>query len=82
MSKLIPYFLIGCMIWTVAAPAYAGSVLRTSLTQAEDDALAAQQAEDVDELASVAAGDGIVLVLAIAAVVYIVLYLTGNININ
>jgi len=80
MSKLISYFLVGCMIWTVAAPAYAGSVPRTSLIQAEDDALAAQQAEDADELASVAAGDGIVLVLAIAAVVYIVLYFTGNIN--
>ncbi len=80
MSKLIPYFLIGCMILTVAAPAYAGSVSRTSMTQAEDDALAAQQAEDADELASVAAGDGVVLVLAIAAVVYIVLYFTGNIN--
>ena len=80
MSKLIPYFLIGCMILNVVAPAFAGSVSRTSLTQEEDDALAAQQAKDADELASVAAGDGIVLVLAIAAVVYIVLYLTGNIN--
>ena len=79
MSKLIPYFLIGCMIWTVAAPAFAGSVPRTSLTQAEDDALSAQQAEDADALASVAAGDGIVLILAIVGVVFIVLYFTGNI---
>ncbi len=80
MSKLIPYFLVGCLIWTIAAPAYAGSVPRTSLTQAEDDALAAQQAEDADELASVAAGDGVVLIIAIVGVVFIVLYLTGNIN--
>ena len=80
MSKLIPYFLIGCMIWTVAAPAYAGSVTRTSLTQAEDDDLAAQQAEDAHELASVAGGDGIVLVLAIVGVVFIVLYVTGAIE--
>ncbi len=80
MSKPISYFLIGCMIWTIAAPAYAGSVPRTSLTQAEDDALAAQQAEDAVELASVAAGDGVVLVLAIVGVVFLVLYLTGNIG--
>lgn len=79
MSKVIPYFLVGCMIWTVAAPAFAGSVPRTSLTQSEDDALSAQQAEDADELASVAAGDGVVLILAIVGVVFIVLYLTGNI---
>jgi hypothetical protein len=50
------------------------------LTQAEDDALAAQQAEDADELASVAAGDGVVLVIAIVGVVFILLYVTGNIN--
>ena len=80
MSKLVCCFLIGCMIWTVVAPAYAGSVPRTSLTQAEDDALAAQQAKDADELASVAAGDGIVLVLAIVGVVFIVLYVTGTIK--
>ena len=80
MSKLIFYFLIGCMIWTVVAPAYASSVPRTSLTQAEDDALAAQQAEDADELASVAAGDGVVLALAIVGVVFIVLYVTGAIE--
>lgn len=80
MSKPISYFLIGCMIWTVAAPAFAGSVPRTSLTQAEDDVLSAQQAEDADELASVAAGDGVVLILAIVGVVFIVLYLTGNIE--
>jgi len=79
MSKVIPYFLVGCMIWTVAAPAFAGSVPRTSLTQAEDDALSAQQAEDADALASVAGGDGVVLILAIVGVVFIVLYLTGNI---
>ena len=79
MSKVIPYFLIGCMIWTVAAPAFAGSVPRTSLTQAEDDALAAQQAEDADALGGVAAGDGIVLVLAVVGVVFIILYLTDNI---
>ena len=80
MSKLIPYFLIGCMIWIVAAPAFAGPVSRTSLTQAEDDALAAQQAEDADALAGVAAGDGVVLVLAVVGVVFLVLYLTGNIE--
>ena len=80
MSKLIPYFLLGCMIWTIAAPAYAGAVSRTSLTPAEDDALAAQQAQDADELASVAAGDGVVLVLAIVGVVFLVLYATGAID--
>ena len=80
MSKLIPYFLLGCMIWTIAAPAYAGAVSRTSLTEAEDDALAAQQAEDADELASIAGGDGVVLVLAIVGVVFIVLYVTGAID--
>ena len=80
MSKLIPYILIGCIIWTIAAPAYAGSVSRTSLTQAEDDALSAQQADDADALASVAGGDGIVLVLAIVGVVFIVLYVTGAIG--
>ena len=80
MSKLIPYFLIGCMIWIIVAPAYAGSASRTSLTQAEDDALASQQAEDADELANVAGGDGVVLVLAIVGVVFIVLYVTGAIG--
>ena len=80
MSKLIPYFLIACMIWTVVAPAYAGSVARTSLTQAEDDDLAARQADDANELASIAAGDGVVLVLAIVGVVFIILYVTGAID--
>lgn len=77
MSKFIPYFLLGCVIWTIAAPAFAGTVARESLTEAEDDALAAQQAEDAEELASVAAGDGIVLALAIVGVVFLVLYATG-----
>jgi hypothetical protein len=77
MSKLILYFLLGCMIWIIAVPAFAGSVSRTSLTQAEDDVLAAQQAEDADELASIAAGDGVVLALAIVGVIFIVLYATG-----
>jgi hypothetical protein len=77
MSKLIPYFLLGCMIWIIAAPAFAGSVPRTSFTQAEDDVLAAQQAEDAEELASIAAGDGVVLALAIVGVIFIVLYATG-----
>jgi hypothetical protein len=80
MSKRICCFLIGCMIWAVVAPAYAGPVPRTSLTQAEDDALAVQQANDADELASVAAGDGVVLLIAIVGVVFIVLYVTGNIK--
>jgi hypothetical protein len=80
MSKLIPYFLLGCLIWAIAAPAYAGSVPRTSLTQAEDDALSAQQAQDADELASIEAGNGVVLIIAIIGVVFIVLYLTGNIK--
>ena len=80
MSRLIFFFLIGCMIWNIAAPAYAGSVPRTSLTQAEDDALAAQQANDADELSSVAAGDGVVLIIAIVGVVFIVLYFTGNLK--
>ena len=80
MSKLIPYFLLGCVIWNIAAPVYAGAVSRTSLTQAEDGALAAQQADDADELASVAAGDGLVLLLAVVGVVFIVLYVTGAIE--
>jgi len=80
MSKLIPYFLLGCMIWSIAAPAYAGAVSRKPLTDAEDATLAAQQTEDADQLASVAAGDGIVVVLAAVGVVFIVLYLTGVID--
>jgi hypothetical protein len=80
MSKLIPYFLLGCVIWSMAAPAYAGAVSKKPLTQAEDAALAAQQAEDADQLASVAAGDGVVLVLAVVGVVFLVLYLTGTIG--
>jgi len=80
MSKLIPYFLLGCMIWLVAAPAFAGTVSRKPVTDAEDAALAAQQAEDADQLSSVAAGDGVVLALAVVGVVFLVLYLTGTID--
>ena len=80
MSKLIPYFLLGCIIGSIAAPAYAGAVSKKSLTQAEEDTLAAQQAEDADQLAEVAAGDGVVLALAVVGVVFLVLYLTGNIG--
>ncbi len=78
MSKMIPYFLLACMLWSIAAPAYAGSVSRAPLTPAEDADLAAEQAQDADELATVAAGDGVVLVLAVVGVVFLVLYLTGN----
>jgi hypothetical protein len=80
MSKLIPYLLLGCIIGSIAAPAYAGAVSKKSLTQAEEDTLAAQQAEDADQLAEVAAGDGVVLALAVVGVVFLVLYLTGNIG--
>jgi len=80
MPKLIPYFLLGCMIWSIAAPAYAGVVSRKPVTQAEDAELTAQQTQDADQLANVAGGDGVVLVLAVAGVVFIVLYLTGAIN--
>lgn len=78
MSKMIPYFLLACMVWAIAAPAYAGSVSREPLTEAEDADLVAEQAQDADELATVAAGDGVVLVLAVVGVVFLVLYLTGN----
>lgn len=80
MSKLIPYFLLGCMIWTIAAPAYAGAIAKKPLTEAEQGALAAQQAQDADELAQVAAGDGVVVVLAVVGLVFIILYLTGEIH--
>jgi hypothetical protein len=78
MSKLIPCFLLVCTIWSLAAPAYAGSVSREPLTEAEDADLAAEQAQDADELATVAAGDGVILVLAVVGVVFLVLYFTGN----
>jgi len=80
MSKVIPYLLLGCIIGSIAAPAYAGAVSRTPVTQAEDTALTAQQAHDADQLAEVAGGDGVVLVLAVVGVVFIVLYLTGAIE--
>jgi hypothetical protein len=78
MSKMIPYLLLACMIWSIAAPAYAGSVSREPLTAAEDADFAAQQAQDADELAAIAAGDGVVLILAVVGVVLLVLYFTGN----
>jgi hypothetical protein len=78
MSKMIPYFLLACVIWSLAAPAFAGSVSREPLTPAEDADFAAEQAQDADELAAIAAGDGVVLVLAVVGVVFLVLYLTGN----
>jgi len=80
MSKFIPYLLLACMIGSIAAPAFAGTVPRQSLTQGEDAALAAQQTQDADQLAEVAGGDGVVLVLAVVGVVFLVLYLTGNIG--
>ena len=78
MTKMIPYILLACTIWSVAAPAYAGSVSRVPLTPAEDADLAAEQAQDADELATIAGGDGVVLVLAVVGVVFLVLYITGN----
>lgn len=78
MSKMIPYFLLACVIWSIAAPAYAGSVSREPLTPAEDAGLAAQQAQDADQLADVAAGDGVILVLAVVGVVFLILYFTGK----
>jgi hypothetical protein len=78
MSKAIPCFLLACMIWSIAAPAFAGSVSREPLTPAEAADLAAEQAQDADQLATVAGGDGVVLVLAVVGVVFLVLYLTGN----
>lgn len=78
MSKMVPYFLLACTIWSLAAPAYAGSVSREPLTEAEDADLAAEQAQDADELATVAAGDGVILVLAVVGAVFLVLYFTGN----
>jgi hypothetical protein len=78
MSKMIPYFLLACTIWCIAAPAFAGSVSREPLTPAEDADLAAEQAQDAGQVATVAGGDGVVLALAIVGVVLLVLYLTGN----
>ena len=62
----------------MAAPAYAGSVSREPLTPAEDNDFAAQQAQDADELSTVAGGDGVILVLAIVGVVFLVLYFTDK----
>lgn len=78
MSRMIPCFLLACVIWSMATPAFAGSVSRERLTPAEDADFAAQQAQDADELAAVAAGDGVILVLAVVGVVFLVLYFTGN----
>jgi len=58
----------------------AGEVSRKPVTDAEDAALAAQQTADADQLSSVAAGDGVVLALAVVGVVFLVLYLTGAID--
>jgi hypothetical protein len=80
MSKLIPYLFLGCIIGSIAAPAYAGTVSRQPLTQAEDAALAAQETQDADQLAEIAGGDGVVLVLAVVGVVFLVLYFTGAID--
>jgi hypothetical protein len=77
MSKMIPYFLLACTIWLVAAPAFARSVSREPLTPAEDTDLAAEQAQDAGQLATIAGGDGVILVLAVVGVVFLVLYLTG-----
>ena len=79
MSKFIPYFLLACTLWTIAAPAYAGSVSREPLTPAEDADLAAEQAQDAADLATIGGGDGVVLALAIVGVVFLVLYLTDKI---
>ena len=79
MPRKIPCFLLALVIWSICAPAvYAGSVSREPLTPAEDADFAAAQAQDADELATVAAGDGVVLVLAVVGVVFLVLYATGN----
>ena len=80
MSKMIPYFLLVCMIWSVAAPAFAGSVSREPLTPAENADLAAQQAQDAGQLDTIAGGDGVILVLAVVGVVFLVLYLTHHIG--
>ena len=78
MSRMIPCFLLALTIWTIAAPAYAGSVSREPLTPAENADFAAQQAQDADELSTVAGGDGVLVVLAVVGVVLLVLYLTDN----
>ncbi|HSV99779.1 MAG TPA: hypothetical protein VLI39_06385 [Sedimentisphaerales bacterium] len=78
MSRMIPCFLLACVIWSIATPAFAGGVSREPFTPAEDADFAAQQAQDADEFAAVAGGDGVVLVLAVVGVVFLVLYLTGN----
>jgi hypothetical protein len=80
MSKMIPYLLLACTIWSIAAPAFAGSVSREPLTAAEDADLAAEQAQDADQLATIAGGDGLILVLAVVGVVFIVLYVTGALD--
>jgi len=80
MSKMIPYFLLACTIWLVAAPAFAGSVSKKPLTPAEDADLAAEQAQDAGQLATIAGGDGVILVLAVVGVVFLVLYFTGALD--
>jgi hypothetical protein len=80
MSKMVPCFLLACMIWSIAAPAFAGSVSREPLTPAEDADLAAEQAQDADQVATVAGGDGVILALAVVGVVFLVLYFTGALD--
>lgn len=79
MLRKIPWILLAVVVWSIVAPAaYAESASRSPLTPAEDADLAAEQAQDADELAAIAGGDGVVLVLAVVGVVFLVLYATGN----
>jgi len=78
MSKMIPYFLLACTLWIMVAPAYAGSVSKVPLTPAENANLAAEQAQDADQVETIGGGDGVVLVLAVVGVVFLVLYLTDK----
>ena len=80
MRKIIACLLLVCILHAAVAPAYAGAIPKTPVTQSEDADLAAQQTEDAPELAEVAAGDGLVVVLAVVGIVLLVLVLTGELD--
>ncbi len=80
MRKVIACLLLVCILHAAVAPAYAGAIPKNPVTQSEDADLAAQQAEDAPELAEVAAGDGLVVVLAVVGIVLLVLVLTGELD--
>lgn len=80
MLKIIACLLLGCAIFSTVAPAYAEAVTPEPVTESEDAELAAQQAEDAPELAHIAGGNGLVVVLAAVGLIFIVLVIAGALN--